>query len=326
MERPVDFSRDRDMLCANCTRQFRVSLDWISRWEQGHDECPGCGLTCEHEDAPKVTVDSDDPALDASRVPDLFWYHSSTHSDWPPVDLDPASGLDPETVARMGGAQRVAAWAERQRLQALHVGTYEAAIHNMLRRMDDQGDRESQFYLYRVRLKPSVVVREDWLTDPSKLMGDLPLEEVCPAGVDVARYLNYREDPGGLSLALGRESIASVQPIAIPLVPKGASKWLEDCARALEDASPATPASKKTGIWAKIDRPCSPRTQLRRELSKSLAAALPHSVREQFERCVAFGGDDAPRPWAERSLQLAQLITDPADVLTALDTAEIRSL
>lgn len=314
------------MHCPNCTRQFRVSLDWISRWEQGHEECSGCGLTCVHELAPKVTVDPDDPALDADRVSDLFWYHSSTRSDWPPVDIDPASGLDSATIARMGGAQRVAAWAKRRRSQALHVGTYEAAIHNMLRRMDDQNDLESQFYLYRVRLKPSVVVREDWVPDPSKLMGDLPLDEVCPVGVDVARYLNYREDPGGLSLALGRDSIASVQSIAIPLSPQGASRWVEDCVRALEDASPLAPASKKTGIWAKIDRPCSPRTQLRRELSKSLAATLPHSVREQFERCLAFGGDDAPCPWAERSFQLAQLITDPSDVLAALDTAEIRLL
>lgn len=326
MERPVDFSRDRDMLCANCERQFRVRLDWIDRWRQGHEECPRCGLTCEHEDAPKVTVDSDDPALDTGRVPDLFWYHSSTHSDWPPVDFDPAAGLDPEIVARMGGPQRAAAWAERQRSQALHVGTYEAAIHNMLRRMDDQDDLERQFYLYRVRLKPSVVVREDWVPDPSKLMGDLPLDEVCPAGVDVARYLNYHEDPGGLSLALGRGSIASVQSIAVPLPPKGASDWVEDCVRALEDASPVTPASQKTGIWAKIDRPCSPRTQLRREFSKSLAATLPLSVRDQFERCLALGGGGDPRLWAERSLQLAQLITDPGDVLAALDTAEISSL
>lgn len=273
-----------------------------------------------------MTVDPDDPALEAGRVPDFYWYHSSTHSDWPPVGLDPAAGLMPPTVARMGGPQRVAAWAERQRSQALHVGTYEAAIHNMLRRMNDQNDLERQFHLYRVRLKPSVVVREDWIIDPSKLMGDLPLDEVCPAGVDVARYLNYREDPGGLSLALGRESISSVQPIAIPLSLHGESRWVEDCVQALEDASPLVAASKKTGIWAKIDRPCSPRAQLRREFSESLAATLPLSVREQFARCLAFGGKSDPRPWAERSFRLAQLITDPDGVLTALNNAENRSL
>ncbi len=37
----------------------------------------------------------------------------------------------------------------------------------MLRPMRDQADRGEQFYLYRVHLKPSVVVREGWLIDPS---------------------------------------------------------------------------------------------------------------------------------------------------------------
>ncbi len=36
--------------------------------------------------------------------------------------------------------------------KALHVGTYEAAIENMLRRMNDELDSHAQFYLYRVEL------------------------------------------------------------------------------------------------------------------------------------------------------------------------------
>ncbi|MGO1524313.1 MAG: hypothetical protein ACTHWO_10505 [Nesterenkonia sp.] len=35
--------------------------------------------------------------------------------------------------------------------------------------------------------------------------------------MDVARYLNYHEDPGGLSLALGRDAIAYVQQVTVPL-------------------------------------------------------------------------------------------------------------
>lgn len=46
---------------------------------------------------------------------------------------------------RMGGDKRVVSWAARQRAKALHVGTYEAAVHNMLRRMRDQADDCSQF-------------------------------------------------------------------------------------------------------------------------------------------------------------------------------------
>src|SRR5690625_7993377 len=107
----------------------------------------------------------------------------------------------------MGGDERVTAWAARQRAKALHVGSYEAAIHNMLRRVADQGDRHNQFHLFRVRLKPSVIVREDWLIDPTNFVGDVELDDVRPPGIDVARYLNRHEDPGSLSLALGRDSI-----------------------------------------------------------------------------------------------------------------------
>ena len=138
MERLIDFSRDRQMLCGGCGRRFVVDLDWIDRWEQGGEKCSGCGLTCEHEDAPRVTVDPDDPALDDDRVATVSWYHTSTQPDWPTRDFDPAAVLTPETRMRMGGGEHVAAWAARQRAKALHIGTYEAAVHNMLRRIRDQ--------------------------------------------------------------------------------------------------------------------------------------------------------------------------------------------
>ncbi|MDT0615538.1 hypothetical protein [Streptomyces lancefieldiae] len=197
MERWIDFSRDRRMLCGACGHQWRVDLDWIDRWERGGEKCPGCGLTCEHEDAPRVTVDPDEPALDDDWVVTVSWYHTSTQPDWPRRDFDPAAVLTAETRMRMGGDERVAAWAARQRAKALHIGTYEAAVHNMLRRIRDQADRGNQFYLYRVHLRPSVVVREGWLVDPSDFVGDVVLDEVCPPGVGVARYLNYHETPAG---------------------------------------------------------------------------------------------------------------------------------
>ncbi len=217
VERPIDFSRDRDMLCASCGYRFRVDLDWLDRWNCGQEDCPGCGLTCEREEAPQVTVDPDDPALHDGQVARFSWYHTSTHADWPKKDFDPAAALTEQTRWMMGGDTHVTAWATRQKAKALHVGTYEAAIHNMLRRMDDQADRLSQFYLYRVHLRPDVVVREGWLIDPSNFVGDVVLAEVCPPGIDVVRYLNYHEDPGGLSLALGRAAIQWIQRVALPL-------------------------------------------------------------------------------------------------------------
>lgn len=264
MERLIDFSRDRQMMCGGCGRRFVVDLDWIDRWEQGGEKCPGCGLTCEHEDAPRVTVDSDDPALDDDRVATVSWYHTSTQPDWPTRDFDPAAVLTPETRMMMGGDEHVAAWAARQQAKALHIGTYEAAVHNMLRRIRDQADRGNQFYLYRVRLNPSVVVREGWLIDPSDFVGDVVLDEVCPPGVDVARYLNYHEDPGGLCLALGREAIAGVQQVPVPLPDAWDADWVREAVAALETASDA-PSRRPASRPASCGRP-------RRELAWAVSS------------------------------------------------------
>ncbi|NLA28759.1 MAG: hypothetical protein GX875_03775 [Propionibacterium sp.] len=87
------------------------------------------------------------------------------------MGFDPAKGLTDLARRRMGGEARVQAWADRHRNKALHVGTYGAAIHNMFRRCADQGDQGEQFYLNRVFLKPSAVVDEGWLTDPSNFVG-----------------------------------------------------------------------------------------------------------------------------------------------------------
>lgn len=324
MERQIDFSRDRQMLCGGCGRRFVVDLDWINRWEQAKETCPGCGLTCEHEDAPRVTVDPDDPALDDDRVATVSWYHTSTQPDWPTRHFDPAAVLTPETRRMMGGEQRVSAWAVRQRAKALHVGTYEAAVHNMLRRIRDQADQRSQFYLYRVRLKPSVVVREGWLVDPSNFVGDVVLDEVCPPGVDVARYLNFHEDPGGLSLALGRDAIASVQRIAVPLPDAWDGGWVRDAVAALEGVSgTVVPA---TGKLARFMRPASPRAVLGRELAAALAGRLPVNLRDQFKSIAAFAEGDDPVRWARRTSGLFELIDDPTRVLAALDQQDPREV
>ncbi|MFI0509730.1 hypothetical protein ACH3Y9_09535 [Streptomyces sp. WSLK1-5] len=322
MERRIDFWRERQMLCGLCDHRWRVDLDWFDRWEQGEETCPGCGMTCEHEDSPRVTVDPDDPALDDDRVAQFSWYHTSTQPDWPTRDFDPAAVLTPETRMMMGGDEHVAAWAARQRAKALHIGTYEAAVHNMLRRIRDQADRGNQFYLYRVHLNPSVVVREGWLVDPSDFVGDVVLDEVCPPGVDVARYLNYHEDPGGLSLALGREAIAGVQQVPVPLPDAWDAEWVREAVAALETASDApVPA---TGKLARFMRPSSSRAVLGRELGVSLAGRLPVNLQDQFASAAAFAEGEDPEQWARRTSGLFDLIGDPTRVLGALDQQDPR--
>ncbi|MEU8600070.1 hypothetical protein [Streptomyces parvulus] len=324
MERRIDFWRERQMFCGRCDHGWRVDLDWIDRWEQATETCPGCGMTCEHEDSPRVTLDSCDPALDGDRVAQFFWYHASTQAHWPTRDFDPSAVLTPEMRRRMGGEQRVSAWVASQRAKALHVGTYEAAVHNMLRRIRDQADQRSQFNLYQVRLKPSVVVREGWLVDPANFVGDVVLDEVCPPGVDVARYLNYHEDPGGLSLALGRNAIASVQRIAVPLPDTRDGGWVRDAVAALEGVSDT--AAPATGKLALRMRPPSARAVLGRQLGASLADRLPVNLRNQFRSAAVFAEGEDPERWARRTSGLFDLIDDPTSVLAALDQQDPREV
>lgn len=328
MERQVDFARVRRMLCGGCGHRWDVDLGWIDRWEQAMETCPGYGLTCEHEDSPRVTVDPGDPALHDEEVARFYWYHTSTQPDWPTRDFDPAARLTPETRLMMGGDRRVASWAARQRAKALHVGTYEAAVHNMLRRIRDQGDHGAQFYLYRVHLKPSVVVREGWLIDPSNFVGDVVLDEVCPPGVDVARYLNYHEDPGGLSLALGRDAIAGVQRTMIPLADAWDADWVRGAVVALEPAKESKETlGPPTGRLSKfLPPPPPPRVRAARGLAEALVDRLPINLRRQFTSAASVADDADPVRWARRTSSLLDLIETSERVLAALDTEERREI
>lgn len=319
MERRIDFFRVRRMLCGGCGRRWTVDLEWIKQWEQGLEACPGCGMTCEHIDSPRVTVDPADPALDDDQLARFVWYHTSTQPDWPKRDFDPAAELTTEIRTMMGGDRRVAAWAARQRAKALHVGTYEAAIHNMLRRIGDQADRGNLFYLYRVHLKPSVVAQSGWEVDPSNFVGDVDLNEICPPGVDVARYLNYHEDPGGLSLALGRGAIESVQQVVVPPLDTWDEGWVRDSVAALVDASESDPVVGATGRLARLLPPTPPQVLAARELAMAVAVRLPANLQDQFMAAAAFADGADPKLWARYASGLLALVEDPHRVFAALD-------
>lgn len=325
MDRPIDFSRKRHMLCGHCGDQHRVSPEWIHSWQRGNERCPGCGITCEHEDRARPTVDPDDPALDDGAVPQLFWYHTSTHSDWPSTSFDPASDLTDQEKRMMGGAHRVAAWAQRQRAKALHVGTYEAAIHNMLRRIEDQTDAGSQFHLYQVRLRPSAVVREDWIVDPVDFVGDVPLDEVCPPGVDVTRYVNHHEDPSRLSLALGRDAIASVEQVTVPIPGAGDADWQEKAVSALDEAAGMPHPPAPTLGRMQLFQP-SPQAEAARELADELAHRLPPDLHDRISSAARFADGTDPTTWARRVSGLVDLVEHPERALTALEAVPVRAL
>ena len=155
-ERKVDFSRLRNMRCGKCGYEEKFSHDWIDAWSQGDIGCPSCEITSDHPQRARCTYDFSDIACDRERITELNWYHTSTLKDWPNRDFDPLSVYPKnaqENIIKKMSDVELESWLTSQKAKALHVGTFEAALENMLRRMEDQGDSSSQFYLYRVNLR-----------------------------------------------------------------------------------------------------------------------------------------------------------------------------
>lgn len=216
-ERPIDFSYGYRMRC-ECGAAVDIDAQTYHREQTiaALVRCPACTQDVHFGPLVAMIRLEDDPALDNAQVNGFAWYHTSTWSDWPSPDhlarTEPGRRraarllhLDPEHAAQATAAS------------AVHVGTYEAAIENMLRRMHNQSDATSRFYLYRVAVH----------VDPGRINfgfrdendGDaaqLTVPELDAAGLDAVRYLNVHEACGSLSLALRPECVVAVQQLALP--------------------------------------------------------------------------------------------------------------
>lgn len=288
IERPVDFARDRHMLCRACGHEWIASSQWVHDFYLSKTTgCPECKEGCESSSRPRVTHDPKDPVLDDAFAVSVNWYHTSTHSDWPRTFYDPSHEWNEDHRRQMKVMFPKIDWGKKQMTLALHVGSYEAAIQNMLRRIADQADGGKQFYLYRVRLVPTVTFREDLLVDPAPAFGDLPLRDACPPGIDVARYLNLHEDEGGISIALGRDSIASVQRITVPLTTPPSPELLNQVtAQFAEAAAELVPAAHVFGSGEHtFEMPSvTPMMLMRNTVCDDLASLVPPLVFDDFER------------------------------------------
>lgn len=221
VERPVTFAYNFHMRCGECGQVSELTgADYLRL----NDEA-GAHMDCEHCDAsihygPRVATirDTADPALDNSIVSHLAWYHTSIHANWPETesayerDIRAQYASLRHTFGDFEGAVR------RNATQALHLGTYEAAIENMHRRMRNEADGQTPFYLHRVhveiadgRVNPGVIDEND---EPA---AQITTTEMQARGLDAIRYLNVWEATGCVSLAVQRGVIKEIQSTPIPL-------------------------------------------------------------------------------------------------------------
>jgi hypothetical protein len=312
------------MRCGSCHHEWIVTQDWLDRFNRALEACPMCGTDCRAEDRPQFYSTPGDPLNDDSAVRGVYWYHSSTHANWPNRNFDPTAFLTDVTKHRMeksgSGVGAVARWAERQKAKALHVGTYEAAIENVFRRIDDQGDALDKFHLYRVQLSPLCAIAPGVHQEPTDWMGNAYLADVCPPVTNVFRYVNVHEDPSSVSLALEASAIGAVQRIVIPLPVDSTDPWVAQAtARLVHAATKPSPPSKSTPRGWSLPA-ISALSAEARTLESEIASHLPLAIGDRFNLGFdEYGVEANATAYSMKLVGLARLVTHAQAVFDSLD-------
>lgn len=229
-----DFNYDYWFGCECGQRNQVPSARYVSLMESSDpDLVCACGEPIDIGDSEPILRDLDDIDCVSADVDKHLWYHSTIHQDWPSF-----ASYDRHIRGEYGGIEewdpdfRDKVIREKSSV-AVHVGTYAAAVENMMRRMTDQPTPGRDYWLHQVQLRltagdlSSDVGDEGWSS-----WGDVPGAELDRLGVFAARYVNLHEAPGSISLAIHPEAITRivsrvrsirlpVDAAAAPLVPAG---------------------------------------------------------------------------------------------------------
>lgn len=218
IERPIDFAHGYRMRCEHCSASnWLTAKDYAARPE-AIMTCSGCKEDFNFGPAVIDLRSPTDAALDDSQLPQLAWYHTTKDSEWPQIKKPPQDDLVNHLRDRARWSEeKIDAHRQIDENQALHLGTYEAAIESMLRRMNEQNDQTSVFYLNRVRLRPDLVVESGFRDENHTEAAKITSFDLEQRGVNGIRYLNAYESIGSISLATGRKAIDSIQRTVVPV-------------------------------------------------------------------------------------------------------------
>jgi hypothetical protein len=351
IDRSVSFRYGYNMKCEHCGGITPLSASTYYR-----EQCHSARIKCGHcpgdiHFGPVVLAlrDTGDPVLDDQVALDTAWYHTSTHARWPP-DGRP---MTPAEVAFLQGAgseevdERVREHIENQ---ALHLGTYEAAIESMLREMRDQGMAGERFWLYRVALRRDVTIERGCRNETIEEVAQITQADLGDSGA--IRYLNTWESPGSISLAVHPRSLDAVRGIPLPVeaLGAGASPSLVRRAARVRNRVSQIEATRQdkpnqleklrqrqaARLGGSLEREPTPeQDRLLEEISKLIRCeylpGISLLVREQFsDAMTAWGESQEPPPgdvpFMERFAAMAALLTRPVDIHRALDAETPREL
>jgi hypothetical protein len=176
--------------CAVCGTRVNIAADLYelqttetpTRRRADFSRCAKCSAEIDVTELCPVLRSLNDIALQDDCVARLYWYHSSPYENWPDAEAYAAA-----FEAQIAKVPPLGPFTPQQLLEqhtslAAHIGTYEAAIENMLRRRRDQDRQDGspvQYWLHRVqiKLKPGDLA-PDVGEELADFMGNVPLSMV----------------------------------------------------------------------------------------------------------------------------------------------------
>ncbi|PSR66012.1 MULTISPECIES: hypothetical protein [Nocardia] len=216
-EHPASFDFDYSYWF-DCECGQRVEVSAAAYEQQCQDEEPyplcDCGRTIDISEAHPALRDLEDIDVQNGRVIEHFWYHSSPQQNWP------------SPTYREDLAAQLRQWEypederesviEAKASLALHLGTYAAAIENMLRRIHRQDSSACPYWLHQVQIRlRNADLAQAVHSELGDIVGDVRMSALADLGARAVRYVNAREAPGSISLAIDPQVILQVRTIPL---------------------------------------------------------------------------------------------------------------
>jgi hypothetical protein len=218
VERSANFAKGFRMRCVHCEAKNWLTPEDYAGNADAMMTCDACNRDFNFGPAVIALTELEDPALDDSLLPQLAWYHTTTDSEWPRTKKLLDEPLLNHLTNRVHlTEEEIARYRVTHEDMAIHLGTYEAAVDSMLRRMESEDDQLSAFYLHRVRLRSDVMIEAGLRDENSEPAAKITMSDLAHSGVDGIRYLNAHEAIGSISLAVVRDAIESTQREAVPI-------------------------------------------------------------------------------------------------------------
>jgi hypothetical protein len=308
---PTGFGYTYWFACTGCGGRVEIGADLfeLQCTSQADFSVCTCGTAVDVTAQSPTLRDTDDIALQTDSVARLVWYHSSRYENWPDLEAYTAevTAMAMQTAARFEHLIDPNQLIANKLSLAVHLGTYEATIENILRRLEDQ-DRadffDTRYWLHRVEiafahtddLHPEVI--EEFLT----MFGDVELAQLQALGARAARYVNRHEAIGSVSLAIDPALICTVSTIELPVAEA-----------TLAETAAAAAATMRMVAAEQSDDDSSPAwSEFVEILESEYLSAVNPQVREPFLNAV--GDYDDPAEFHRRFRVVAGLLVR-ADVV-----------